>query len=226
MKKISEETKRRIVKLKSKKVPVSEISKRLEISKPTIIKYTKLNGVSGQKNRAGRPKCLSSEAEDFLCKAFLKGKVKSLDEGRELIKKKLGLEVTKQTIKRCFDRKKIKCHVKVKKPLLTKIHKELRVNFANTFLDFDFMDWMNVIWSDESKFALINTNGIEYCWKRTSDPLKEEHIKKTLKYGGGSIIAWGCFTSKGVGKLIRVDGIMTAERYNASKNWYKCLFFQ
>ncbi|KAI4881623.1 hypothetical protein NFI96_023264 [Prochilodus magdalenae] len=35
----------------------------------------------------------------------------------------------------------------------------------------------------------------------------------TVKYGGGSVMLWACFPSKGPGNLVRVHGIMNALKY-------------
>ncbi|KAJ7345776.1 hypothetical protein JRQ81_001726 [Phrynocephalus forsythii] len=37
----------------------------------------------------------------------------------------------------------------------------------------------------------------------------------TVKYGGGSIMLWGCFSSAGTGKLVRIDGKMDGAKYRA-----------
>nr|XP_033195961.1 uncharacterized protein LOC117159882 [Bombus vancouverensis nearcticus] len=42
---------------------------------------------------------------------------------------------------------------------------------------------------------------------------KESGIKQTMKFGGGSIMCWGCFTHRGVGPLVRIEGIMRKEHY-------------
>jgi hypothetical protein len=39
------------------------------------------------------------------------------------------------------------------------------------------------------------------------------HIKQTLKFGGGSIMALGAITSKGVGELVRIEKNVTSEEY-------------
>jgi transposase len=213
MPRIPEDAQKKIVQLRKKKVPVLEIAKRLNLSRSTIMNYCKEAGIYGPKNHSGRPKKLSQEASVSLCKAFLHNKVQSLDEGKRLVEKKFNTSISRQTVSNCLTVNKIKCYKKVKKPLLTEKHREKRLLFSNTFSDFSFFDWKNVIWSDECKFALSNTNRKEYCWKRKSDPLKDTHIKKTLKFGGGAIMTWGCITSKGVGRLVKIDGIMTAEKY-------------
>ena len=38
-------------------------------------------------------------------------------------------------------------------------------------------------------------------------------IKQTMKFGGDSIVCWDCFTHRGVGPLVRIEGIMRKEYY-------------
>jgi transposase len=213
MRQTSEEIIKKIIELKRKKVSTSDIMKILKISKPTVIKYSKINGISGSKNRPGRYKKLCSEAERILCNYFLKNKMKNLEGGKIMLKKKFKINCTNQTVKNYLDGNKIKCCIKVKKPFITERHKKKRMKFVEKYRSFSYFDWKRVVWSDECKFALLNTNGREYCWKRRSDDLKEDHIKRTKKFGGGSIMVWGCITSHGVGKLVQITGIMDSKKY-------------
>jgi intein-encoded DNA endonuclease-like protein len=49
MLKVSEDVKRKIIELRKRKVSVSEIVKRLNLSKPTIIKYCREAGITEKK---------------------------------------------------------------------------------------------------------------------------------------------------------------------------------
>jgi transposase len=203
----------KIIELRKRKMSISEIVRRLEVSKPTVIKYCMEAGISNKNNKHERLLKLYSDVQSTPCSSFLRQKAKSLDEGRRLLEKNFDVTVCKQTVRRCLLRNKVKCYIKTKKPLLSERHKGNRLKFVENFSHYDYLGWKAVIWSDECKFALLNTNNREFYWKRRSDPIQDCHIKKTLKFGGGSIMTWGCITSEGVGKLIRIDGIMTAEKY-------------
>ena len=37
---------------------------------------------------------------------------------------------------------------------------------------------------------------------------RKKHIISTVKYGGGSLMLWGCFAACGPGDLVKINGIM------------------
>ena len=41
---------------------------------------------------------------------------------------------------------------------------------------------------------------------------KEKHLIPTIKYGGGSLMLWGCFAASGPGALVKINGIMNSIR--------------
>ncbi len=53
--------------------------------------------------------------------------------------------------------------------------------------------WNHVLWSDESKVNLFDSDGVQHVWRR---PGEEYHENLCLAYsqangGGGSIMVWG-----------------------------------
>jgi len=59
----------------------------------------------------------------------------------------------------------------------------------------------------------LGSDGHEWVWKKSGGGITEQHVKKTVKYGGGSLMIWGCMTAQGVGYACRIDGHMNAELY-------------
>ena len=50
-------------------------------------------------------------------------------------------------------------------------------------------------------------------WKKAGEGLSDRLIEGTLKFGGGSVMVWGCMLWKGVGFACSIDGRMDGELY-------------
>ncbi|CAJ0823693.1 19469_t:CDS:2 [Entrophospora sp. SA101] len=44
-------------------------------------------------------------------------------------------------------------------------------------------EWKNVVWSDESKFALFESDGRVRVWRKPGEAYKEDCIQPTVKFG-------------------------------------------
>src|SRR4029434_594990 len=90
-----------------------------------------------------------------------------------------------------------------------------RLQFAKCKSDFQ---WDRVIWSDETKIKLFGNKHLRWVWRRQKDSHTEKHLIPIVKYGGGSLTLWGCFSSKGPGHLFRIHGIMDSNKYQQILN--------
>uniref|UniRef100_A0AAY5KGD4 Tc1-like transposase DDE domain-containing protein n=1 Tax=Esox lucius TaxID=8010 RepID=A0AAY5KGD4_ESOLU len=64
--------------------------------------------------------------------------------------------------------------------------------------------WHTVIWSDETKIELYGHNHKRYVWRRVNKAYSEKNTIPTVKHGGGSLMFWGCVSSKGMGNLVKL----------------------
>ena len=70
-----------------------------------------------------------------------------------------------------------------------------------------------MVWSDESRFALFESDGRVRVWRNPGEAYNKDCIQPTVKFGGGSVMFWGCFGWHGVGPLVVVDGNMNSDDY-------------
>ncbi|CAJ0745732.1 2852_t:CDS:2 [Entrophospora sp. SA101] len=129
------------------------------------------------------------------------------DEGKE------NISISSPTIRHILHANGLVSRIKRKKPYLSSKHQKRQLEFAKEHEHWTIKDWSKIIWSDESKFKVFGSDGKQYYWKHPEEPLNHFHIKPTVKFGGGSVMIWGCFTSRGVGGFCRIDGMMDAKLY-------------
>ena len=66
--------------------------------------------------------------------------------------------------------------------------------------------------SDKCKFNLVGSDGRQYVRRVTGDRLSPRCVK-SLKFGGGFVMARGMFSSEGVGPLVCINGTVNANVY-------------
>ena len=80
-----------------------------------------------------------------------------------------------------------------RKPQINKVHKRERLAFTKKYVNKPLSFWKKILWSDESKFELLNKKKRTRVWRKSNEALKKQYLLPTVKYVGGSIMKWGCF---------------------------------
>ena len=70
-----------------------------------------------------------------------------------------------------------------------------------------------MIWSDESRFTIFRNDGPGRVWRKNGCRYDIENLVPSVKHGGGGIMVWGCFSGKGLGPLVTVEGKMNRLDY-------------
>ena len=161
----------------------------------------------------GRPRLLTERDERKIVRKIMVNECSTAVDIQKSLKVNEKIEVNANTIRRTLKRNGLSSRVKRKKPLLSKTHWKKRLEFATKYKNWTVEDWKKVIWSDESKFQIFGSDGKKYCWKRDGELLNDRHVKSTVKFDGGSIFVWGCFTYLGVGYLTRIEGGLDGDLY-------------
>ena len=126
---------------------------------------------------------------------------------------RINKNVTPQTIRNKLKNAGVFNGSIISKPCLSKKYQKRRYEIAESwaYKPPNFFD--KVIFSDEVPFHLKNNILQSGCWKKRGDSLNPNYINKTFKYNGGSVMFWGCFSKKGLGNIVIVDGIMDRFKY-------------
>ena len=129
------------------------------------------------------------------------------------IESELGITISERTVRRRLHEIGLKGSVTRKKPYVNKVNRGKRLEYAKTYRKKRLGYWDNALWTDESKFNLFGSNGKVMVWRTPKEELDPKCTVPTVKYGGGNVKFWGCFSSCVVGNLVFIDGNMTGEVY-------------
>ena len=166
-KELSEDLKRHIVALHEDGQGYKKIANTLKLSCSTvakIIQHFKSVGSTQNRPRVGRPKKLSARAEHYIQMLSLKDQRRSAVSIAAKIEEVGGQPVSAQTIRHILHQIGVYgCHFR-RKPLLKTIHKKASKQFAEDMSTKHMNYWNHVLWSDEMKINLFDSDGFKHVW--------------------------------------------------------------
>lgn len=206
-KKYSTDFKTLIIKEYKKGVSQFEIGKKFALPKSTvsfIINKFKASGTVETLHRGGRPRCTTSREDAKIIREFKKYPEKSASS----VVNTFNLRISGRTVQRRACQAGLKSYRAAKKPFISEKNRKARIKFAQDHLNWSLQKWSTVLFSDESKFNLKDSDGLKRVRRPQNKRLDPRYCKGTVKHGGGNIMVWGCFSGQGLGPLQKIDGIM------------------
>jgi hypothetical protein len=62
------------------------------------------------------------------------------------------------------------------------------------------------VFSDESKFNIWGSDGIQYCRRMDGEAFEPQNVDARVKHRNGNIMVWGCITCEDLGGFIGLKG--------------------
>lgn len=118
----------------------------------------------------------------------------------------VSAETVRATVHRCSD---FSFERKERTQQMTVQHMQFRFDWCVHHMAWR-REWHNVIFSDEKKWSLDGPDGLAYYWH---DPNKPKVTFPKRQNGGGGIMVWGCFSSRGTGELFVIENNANAQDY-------------
>lgn len=199
-----------------------EISAMLRISKSTVAEIIRRFNIENRIEsipQTGRPAALNDREKRRLVRKIKENPRLSAPRLASELLEERGKKVHPETIRRTLRQHGYNGRVARRKPFINEANRRKRLNFAKELVSKDEAWWTNVIFADESKFNIYNSDGRTMVWRMKNTELDIKHTRGTVKHGGGSVMVWGCISTMGVGNLVFIDTIMDKNVYlNLLKN--------
>ena len=143
----------------------------------------------------------------------LKDSFKSCTEIKRVMNSTPCVNVSIQTVSRRLQEIGLFNRTPRKKPLVSSKNKKKRLEFANRYVIWTYENWAKVFFSDESKFNLFGNDGKNNVKRRIGERLSAKCTKKTVKFGSGSVMVFGMFSSQDTTPLVRLQTRVNAQIY-------------
>lgn len=210
------EFREKVVEFVNKGHTVREAESVYNVNNSTISRWVnkKRNTQSvADKSKSGRPRVTSSHADKMMVKySRTNPRFTARQVREEQYPDNAELPSVRTVQRRLFEAGLFGRHG-VKKPLVSKKNRTDRLKWAKEHINWTNEMWSKILFSDESKFCLFGSDGIQWVRRPRSARYDPKYQTPTVKYGGGSVMIWGCFSASGVGPLIRINGTMNAIMY-------------
>lgn len=192
----------------------ANIARRVGCSRSAVSRNLKKlldHGSMDNKRRSGRPR-LSSQRSDAVLRRICK-------KSRFLTSRQLAVEwrestgtlVSSSLVRQRLLSMGLRARRAKKKPILSRAMRLKRLQWAKTHQNWTAERWSNVIFSDESRFCTIS-DAPQLVRRLSSESLRPECLQRTTKYPP-SVMVWGCFSSKGYGRIEFVEKTMNSDVY-------------
>ena len=213
---LDQHTRGSILALSNQGMGVRAIARTLHLHPSTVSRFLchyREHGIVSAAAPSGRPRMLSERDERQVARLISSGECDTAEDVRHQLANQGGHNVSRWTISRALHRQGFEAGVKCRKPLLQAHHRQQRLEWALRYQHWTNAQWSKVLFSDETKINLWQSDGRQYCWRRPGEQLSDRCVQPTVKHGGGSIIVWTCMSAQGVGWMCRIEGNMNAELY-------------
>ena len=227
--KLSLGEKRAILEHHSDGMTISAISKAIKRSVSVvhrvIKRYKDFNTISA-KPKTGRPRITTPKKDRIIVRASLTDRFKSATSICRDLGESSNINISSRTVSRRLNEGKLKACTPAHKPLISRKNQKARVKYAQEHVVWSKEQWEKVHFSDESKYNLYGSDGKIYVRRRKNERLSVNCVKKTVKYGGGSIMVWGSISAEGTGPLVLLHGKVNSGVYKNVLRQYAIPYMQ
>lgn len=208
-KELTSKVKGLIIDMTQQGVTVREIARRLKVGKSTVSYITKKYEVYGDttnRSRSGRPKATTGADDRAIVRMVKKNPKITATEVNQVLKAS-HVNVTDQTVRNRLYAAGLKgCRARCK-PLISQKNKKARLEFAKNYVDKPLSYWEKVLWTDETKLNMFQSDGKCTVWRESGKASAPKNTTASVKHGGGSVMAWACFSAQGTGDLVFIDDL-------------------
>jgi len=214
MPRISDETRRLLVRKINAGMKQREVARLLEISHSTVSyiwnKY-RSTGAVDDRNRSGRPMISTERDRRELCRYSKKNPFATAREVQGAVD---SLKIASiSTIKNYLRQGGLFGRVAAKKPLLSNVNIKKRLMWCKAYKQLGMNEWKNVLFTDECRIEMFSSRR-KFVRRPIGQRFNHRYTCKTVRHSF-SILVWGLIKGDGSRMLVKCPSRLNSEGYQA-----------
>lgn len=193
-----------------------EVSRRLGVSHSVVQRlYERFQttGTTDQRPRSGRPRSTTRRQDRYLQTSALRERTVSARTLRSNLRAASNIIISETTVRRRLHEADLHSRAAAVRVPLTQRHRQARMAFCRNHQRWNRQQWGRVLYTDESRFTLSNSDARRRVWRRVGERYADACIQEHDRHGGGSVMVWAGFHLHGRTPLYHIEGNLTGIRY-------------
>lgn len=141
--------------------------------------------------RSGRPRATDSREDRSIVRQALRDPFSTSTTLAIQANATREVPISTRTIRRRLVDEGIRSRKPAQGPVLSRRHREARLQFARLHSAWTVADWRQVLFTDESRFSLQGPDGRQRVWRRDGTRYQQPHFVRRSNFFGGSVMVWG-----------------------------------
>ena len=133
----------------------------------------------------GRKRITTQRQDRIITRISLDDRRKMAPQIRADLEERYNTKVSVTTVQRRLLEVGLKAYRARKKPRLTHVHRQRRMEFARTYRHWTASDWSKAVFSDESRFLLFRNDGRPFVRRRPGEAYRNDCVQPTLRWYNG-----------------------------------------
>ena len=104
-------------------------------------------------------------------------------------------------------------------------NRKARLEFAKKYRGEPVEFWNKVLWTDETKINLYQSDAKVKVWRKEGTAYDEKYTASSMKHGGGSVMTWACTAASETGSLIFIDDVTNDGSSRMNLEEYRNILF-
>lgn len=151
----------------------------------------RLFGTTNDRPRSGRPRVTSQRQDRWICRHHLCDRYANATHTAQDTIGTHQRPVSERTVRRRLNNRALYSRRPAVRPILTRRHRQARLQWARQHVVWNWRQWQNILFTDESRYCVSHGDGRIRIWRRRGERFSDACITEVNPWGGPGVMIWG-----------------------------------